>query len=156
MNQETKSRARALGEGLAATGVILSLLFVAFQIQQTNAIARVQVSQDLATGMRDVSTAIMESPDLADVMSAVEAGASREDLPPAQRLRAQSFFVSVVRSWESLWLATEEGIVDKRALETVGGYGLVRSNFFRETWPMLRPAHDPRFVEFFEGLDWNH
>ena len=155
MNQVTRSRARALGEGLAAIGVILSLLFVAFQIRQTNAIARVQVSQDLATGIREVSTAIMESQDLAVVMAAVEAGASRADLAPAERLRAQSFFVGVVRSWESLWLATEEGIVAPRALETVGGYGFIRSDFFRETWPILRPAHDPRFVEFFEGLDWN-
>jgi len=155
MKKGSLPKARFIGEMFATSGVILSLLFVAFQIRQTNAIARVQVNQDLAAALREVNAPLMENQDLAELVAMVLSGATHDDLSPAEQLRVTSFHAGLIRLWESLWLATREEIVDEQVLDYVGSYGHIDSNYFRESWPELRTAHHAGFVEFLEGLEWN-
>jgi hypothetical protein len=146
---------RELGELLAALGVVLSLLFVAVQIRQTNALARVQISQDLAAGFREVNAPLEENADLAELFAAVMNDVPRSDFTRAEQLRVSAVYFTSVRLWESAWLAYREGIGQDRSLEGIGALGFFSTEYFRETWPLIRDAHDPEFVEFFEGLSWN-
>ena len=155
MENHPRSGLRRLGELLAALGVILSLLLVAMQIRQTNALARVQISQELASGFREVTTPFEESADLAELLANAANGATRSEFTRAEELRVGAFYANSIKLWEILWLAYREGVVEERSLGVIGAYGLVDTEFFRDIWPLLRDAHDPEFVEFFEGLSWN-
>ena len=150
------SRWHALGRSLGVFGVIASLLLVAYQIRQANAVARAQVYQEWAASLRELNASIVNDEGFSALIGRAVQGETMRTMSDAEARRLMVYLMSVARMWENLWVAVREGIVDPAVLSAIGAYGLLDTDFFREAWPQLRAAHDPEFVEFFEALEWNH
>jgi hypothetical protein len=149
---------KAVRETLAALGVIASMVFVGFEIQQNTAVARSQTRQALADASRAVNEARATNRDLArawtvfrpDYTSTRDLG----DLTFVDTLQARSAMFGFLRHVENVYLQVQEGVVDESVLNT---YGFTARGFespaFRQWWPTLGQLFDPLFVQAFEAAN---
>ena len=136
-------------QAAAATGVVVSLAFVAVELSQNTKAIQATVRNDLAAASREWSLAQATSPELAEAADKWMAG---EEVTRAEFRMVRSFCVALMRNVENVYLQVQNGSVDESALV---GYGfraipLLRSDRFVTLWPDIRETFHPGFVEAFE------
>ena len=140
---------------LGAAGVILSLLFVGYEIRQNTAVARTEAFHSFMADRSALLDIIATDPVLTPLIARAVGGEQAESFDEVERLRLQVYFTRSIRNWEGLFTAVREGVLDDEVLGVVGGGGAFDNDFFRAVWPSLRHRFAPDFVQFFEGLPWN-
>ena len=138
-------------ELIAASGVILSLVFVGVEVRQNTSVARGQARYDLADSGREFLLAMALDEEWADLW--LKAWYSEEELTPTERMRARMGMLARLRELENIFFQVREGFVPESGLR---GYGWGPDDFespqFREWWTEApRTRFDPEFVEYFEG-----
>ena len=144
-----------IGQLASAASVVLSLLFVGFEIRQNTAIARLSAAQAFMADQSELFDLVATDPILAPLMQSVMAGAQPDEFGDVERFRIDVHLRRIVRGWEGLFAAVREGVLPRDALVVVGAGGVFNNPYFRGLWPRLRPSFSPDFVEFFELLEWN-
>lgn len=144
---------KALGQISAASGVVLSLLFVGYEIRQNTAVARMSAAQAFTQQIIDIN-AILMSDGFSDTNVRAMSGASRSEFAPEEQFELDMVMLSLLRVWESLFRSVEVGIVDAELLEPLGGSGPSpwTSPYFLESWPQYRDAFTGDFAEYFEQV----
>lgn len=143
-------------ELVAASGVIISLVFVGLQIRQNTAVARGQVRQELAALNQDFLSHLTDD-ELSRIWIRAWETEDELELERPEALRASVLMTMSLRRFENVYLQFSEGLIDESAL---GSYGLQRthvfaSSRFRKLWMDQRAGLDPGFVTYFEGrLGW--
>jgi len=143
-------RGRALREGLAATGVILSPMFVGAEIRQNTVATRGATLTELASGSREWLMSIAANPDLASAWRRWLAG---EELNPDETEMAALTVNALLRNVENVFLQVEAGAVDESALISYG-FGTAsawRSPNFPDHWNSRWSRYNPDFVAAFEA-----
>ncbi len=143
-------------ELFAAAGIILSLVFVGFEIRQNTAIARGQARQELATLNQDFMQLLAE-PEIGSIWYQaweLESGLEmKNELSDEETFRARVLMVITLRRFENVFFQYQEGLIDENAL---GNYGLQRSRTYKSLrfkgfWATVREGYDPDFVQYFES-----
>ena len=93
---------------MAAAGVIVSLIFVGFEIRQSTVAARAEAYQEIGLTIAEFWYNDALNPELMEVTWRAEAG---DSLSASELHRARARLNSILRIWETLWLS-----VDTRAL----------------------------------------
>lgn len=142
-------------EIVAAFGVILSLLFVGFEIRQNTAIARGQARQDLAQINQEWLVLISQDVEFEALWNDAFGPAPRE-LSAAEDRRAQYIMTIHLRRLENVYLQYREGLVEKSALQN---YGFAQTEMFRrpeferywidQGW---RKAYDAGFADLLDSV----
>ncbi len=139
----------------AALGVIVSLLFVGYEIRQNTQVARGQARQQLAALNQE--WLVLQSQDAAFNDLWTRAWVEPDSaLTPAESRRAQFMMTLNLRRLENVYFQHAEGLVDESALNSYGfqrtteNSDRYRTPRFREFWKERRAAYDPEFVRFFE------
>ena len=105
-------------EGLArvvgAAGVVLSLLFVGYEIRQSTAVARTAAFHSFMADRAAMLDLIATDPILAPLLARTIAGELPESLDDVERLRVQVYFTRSIRSWEGLFAAVRGGRTRRR------------------------------------------
>lgn len=143
-------------ELVAAFGVIVSLLFVGYQIRQNTQVARGQTRQNLAALNQD--WLILQSQDAGfhDLWRRawIEGDTT---LTSSESARSNFMMLLNLRRLENVYFQYSEGLVDESALSS---YGLqhspailtvYRGPRFRSYWENTRGSFHPDFVRFFEA-----
>ena len=138
-------------ELLAATGVILSMLFVGFEIDQNNRVARAQIRTDLAALNQEMLILNSTVPEYYELVTKSDSG---EALTVEEERR--SFFIKTInmRRLENVYFQYKEGLLDEAGLNGYGmsiGARLFESLDFLDFWANARLAYDLEFVEFIEA-----
>ena len=143
-------------EWVGALGVILSLLFVGFQIRQNTQVARGQTRQNLAALNQE--WLILQSGDTEFHALWRRAWVDGDTtLSPSESSRSNFMMLLNLRRLENVYFQFSEGLVDESALSS---YGLqpsaailtvYRSPRFRSYWTETRGSFHPDFVRFFEA-----
>jgi len=135
---------QALRETIGFIGVVASLLFVGLQIRQTNAIARAQTRQALASEYREFWTA-MAFGDHFDEIRGPALGGTDSRASIVQWVR--------MRLLENVYHQFREGVIDESVFLGYGWAGdpEFRTQEFAEWWSPRRGRFDPGFVEEFES-----
>jgi hypothetical protein len=141
---------KAVRETLAALGVMASLVFVGWEIQQNTAVARAAGYEAFMAGITDHASMLATADVLAPLVVRYEAGASPDDFTPEEQLRITLNYVVLIRNWEGLYRWVAEGILPRSTLDMVGAGGAFGNDYFRSLWPSLRSSFAPGFVDFFE------
>ena len=142
-------RGRTIAEIMAATGVILSLLFVALEIRQNTSSIRAQTRQQLSDASAELLLAFATT-DLGPLWGRFARG---DSLTQAEMSRVGPALVAAVRGLENVYLQTREGVIDESALVSYGWRGSImyRSEAFAEWWASNRDRFNAEFVEVFEA-----
>ena len=151
MNQ----RWSALRDVVGFTGVVMSLLFVGWEIRQNTQVARAQTRVDLTALNNDFLDRVGSDADFAELWR--RAWSEGEELTEAQDFRVELVMLQYLRLLENVHLQHQEGLIDRDALGSYGFFGF-REQFmahsrFPTIWQPRRVSFDPHFVSFLEGSD---
>lgn len=135
-------------EVIAALGVVLSLVFVGFEVRQNTRALQATVRNDLATASREYLLAQATSPELS---AAYELWLSGGETTPVQDRMVMTSTMALIRNIENVFLQAELGTVDP---DVVGSFGMrapiFQSEKFRQFWESgARGSVDPGFAEAF-------
>lgn len=141
-----------IGQALGAAGVVLSLIFVGYQIRQNTAVARAAAAQAFTQQLVDINAVLIAGK--APLLNVrLMAGANRSDFTEEERFILDIDLISLVRIWESLYRSVQAGIVDEALLEPIGkhGQGPFFTPYFTESWKTYKSAFSDDFVAYFEA-----
>jgi hypothetical protein len=135
-------------EALAAFGVILSLVFVGYELRQNTQATRATVRNDLASASREYLLAQATSPELS---AAFGLWLNDGETTPVQDRMVFTATSALLRNLENLFLQVELGTIDDSALTSFGMQApIFGSRRFLEIWDLgLDQAFDRGFVEAF-------
>jgi hypothetical protein len=141
-----------LGQLLAAAGVVVSLIFVGYEIRQNTAVARSAAAQAFTQQIIDIN-AIIVSGDIPQINARLEAGGKRADFTPEEQFILDINLISLVRVWESLFRSVQEGIVERELLEPIAkrGQNPFFTPYFTQSWPRYKDTFSQDFVTYFES-----
>ncbi len=143
---------RALGEITAVIGILLSLIFVGFEIQQSTITARSAAYQEIgiATAQGWLETALNR--ELIDVLGKAASGPGEyHNLSPSDKSMIRAWLLSFIRLSETIYLQVEQGLLSEQAFDTLGhGDITFAGDLTQSAWPDMRPLITPSFVEFIE------
>ena len=105
-----KTRTFSLTETIATLGVIGSLLFVGFQIQQGNQFARMELLYNGAAQWTEASTGIAGNKYLSGLMYRSYTD-SASDFEGAESLSMYTLTLGLIKNWEAFYRATTIGVL---------------------------------------------
>ncbi len=146
MNTNTVNRWLTLGANI---GVVIGIIFLAFELQQNNELLQSQASVTYVELRRDSLHFLTQNDELLKTILKAREGA---DLSQLETLRLESFYRSVLVNWEWEYEQYEEGVLDVldhppnlRWRVSVNYYPLLR-----ESWSIHKAVMSPRFVQYME------
>lgn len=99
-----------VGNMVAALGVIISLLFVGYQINENTVETRATNRQASADAIREVALSFATDSSLATAIATIRAGDAYDD---AQALQYSGFLVALLKSIEEEYLQYKDGRLDE-------------------------------------------
>jgi hypothetical protein len=139
---------------LAAAGVIGSLLFVAFQIRQNNALLRAQTRQTMVERTQTELYEIVGDPDIAKAFT------KPDPLNQDEWIKLTHWLIASLRQREYEWIQFSEGRLDKKLYESYRGILLIHlgpertAKWWREDARDL--GFDPDFVASVDAFLASH
>ena len=136
------------GEFIGAIGVIVTLGYLAVQIRFSAKATNSETTQEMARQMRDI---LVFDDRLYPWMDLWVRGHRDE----AIRINLENDFKTIYDVYESLWIATQSGTVDKAFATRLLGRYLPYSSvgeIGRHTWRSIRVGYDPGFVKFVDDF----
>lgn len=99
----------ALAEVIGAITVVVSLVYVGYQVKQNTSAIRTQVHETIVGHVLEAEGSLLHNADLAQIV--VKATSVPESLTPEERLRANTYFTHEFVNWESAFLHNKNGFV---------------------------------------------
>jgi hypothetical protein len=144
---------QAIGELIAAAGVIISLSYLAVQVRQNTRSNAAAASQDLLSSYLNLLGHSWQSEYGARVFHTVLAG-TWEELSDAEQAAGRQFWVSAMRLFEHAFQQHRAGLLPEEAwqgwqTQIVLSCGL---KGFEDTWPANKTLLNQDFVAWVDGL----
>ena len=145
-----KTPAFSLTETIATLGVIGSLLFVGFQIQQMNQIARLDMLYSGAAIWTEGATGVAGNEYLSGLMYRSYTD-SASDFEGAEGVSMRILTLGLTKNWEAFYRTTTVGVLSTEDVifpdENNPYYG---SQYQRDLWQNIRPSLAEDFATFWE------
>ena len=143
----TLESAALLAEILAAVGVIISLIYLAAQVRQSNVVARTQARQSWIQLAQNELFKFVDHPAVFDAFSSESP--SRED-----KVRVIYWVLASLRQREFEWFQHKDGVIDDdhfRAYSAVITV-ILGTPRTRKLWTKVRYQFDPGFATYVDDL----
>jgi hypothetical protein len=143
----------AVGEILGALAVFASLMYLAAQIRGQRKQARASAFQEIGIATAAGWSVLAQNRELSDaVWAAVARKDGYLDLSESDKGIIRAQLLSWIRLGESLYLQTQQEILDEEAMDKLG-YGAVtfKNPLVEDAWPDLRQLITPDYAEYLEG-----
>ena len=143
----------AVGEILGALAVFASLMYLAAQIRDRNKQARASAFQEIGIATAAGWSVLAQNRELSDaVWTAVARNDGYLDQSESDKGIIRAQLLSWIRLGESLYLQTQQELLDEAAMDTLG-YGDVtfKNPLVEDAWPDLRQLITPDYAEYLEG-----
>jgi hypothetical protein len=141
----------AIGQLVAAIGVIASLIFVGIQVRQSVRASKATVFQSLVSSIIQTNLVSIEEPQFLEIVDRARRG---EALDPAEHRQYVIFVLAGVRLAQSAHYQMQLGLLDESKLESLI-YNVVRHlNTVAGSlvWAEMGPRSEPEFREYIEYL----
>lgn len=133
-----------IAEVVGGFAVVVSLLYVAFQVRQNTSALKVSTLQDLVANQNAAHDIIANNPDLADLM--VKADRDYENLSEAERKRFTSTCFSLFNVLQTAYSNNQAKLMDAELWEAwMRGYGVLlkASPGIVKEWQSIRETYTP-------------
>ena len=145
-----KTRNFSLTNTIAAIGVIASLLFVGFQIQQGNQVARLEMLYNGAALWTEASTGVAGNEYLSGLMYRSYTD-SASDFEGAEGVSMYTLTLGHIKTWEAFYRTTTIGVLGNEDVTFPNkGNPYWRSQYQREIWQRVRLQVPEDFAIFWE------
>ena len=137
---------------LANVGVILGIIFLAFELRQNNEISRAQTRSDISRQITDYLSGVAGNGELASIMRRAQAG---EELTADEDWQYFLIFSTNLRFWENIHYQYRQGLFDDSEFraEREGWRRVIQSNsVFARYWCPLTQGYSIEFVSELESL----
>ena len=144
------SRVSRLERSVAGGSIVLSLLFVAYQIQQNTRATTASAIQETASLVAELYLVGAADPDLAALIVRVSAeGVSPAELTAEQNGQVMFFLGAALKVTESRFRQSQLGIISGQPWFGADN-NFYRSLYVRVVWPSVRVQQAPDFAEFMD------
>ena len=143
-----KTRTFSLTETIATLGVIGSLLFVGFQIQQMNQIARLEMLYSGAAIWTEGATGVAGNEYLSGLMYRSYTD-SASDFEGAEGVSMLTLTLGLTKNWEAFYRTTTIGVLSTEDI-IFPDSPYWSSQYQREIWQKIRPNLAEDFTAFWE------
>ena len=142
----------AIGEIVGATAVVVSLIYLAFQIRAQNLEARVAAIHEISVGFREVLTT-MSTGDMAELFSS--ANEDYDSLTNAELIKLISGLYPILRVWEEAYIQFEKGRLEERLWVAMNSQfcSYLAYPAFNRVWNLRHQHFDKKFQEFVGGQE---
>lgn len=138
-----------LREILAAIGVVLSLVFVGYELRQNTQVSKAAAIQGLADQSLDIILTWTSDGETVHLLTRVLAGETPDTFTADENTKIRLMFLAILRNAESRHRQTTLGILEDPTI--LGGAASIwRTPYLAERWPVLRESVAPDFAEAFE------
>jgi hypothetical protein len=100
-----------IAEIVGAAGVIISLIYLAFQVRQNTKASKASTRQALADGSQRLASDVVEGDDLAKFMLQAIEG---KEIEPHQKFRLQARCLRDLRFWDNAYYQYTEGLLTEQ------------------------------------------
>ena len=123
-----------LAEIFGTISVVLSLIFVGFEINQNTNLSRNQAYLDFAEGLKDLTLQVATDDVLPSLVARTVAGETLNDFSPEDQVRLNSMQIATVRVWEGLFRSWQAGLLPIETIKdtNIGGGILLNNDYSRE------------------------
>jgi hypothetical protein len=142
-------------ELVGITAIVVSLVFVGFELRQSTAIARSDAYSSFSSQFLDLVTDAALDERMSRLISQVNQGALPGDFKPEDQVSIRMYQGAAVRVWEGLFRSVQAGVLPKDALESAAKGMLINNAYFRSTWASTKQLYTSDFIAYFESLPWN-
>ncbi len=133
----------------AVLGVVLSLVFVGYEIRQNTQVAKAAAIQATAEQSMQISLT-WSGDDLAiDLLTRILTGSLPPEFTEHENTKLRLMFLSALRAAESRYRQLQLGVLDDAGIMG-GAASIYRTAYLAARWEVLRPAIPPDFAEQFE------
>ena len=109
MNEKRLQTYASIAEVVSAFAVIVSLLYVGYEVRRTSTMSSREADAVLYERLRDANELLIETPHLAELLAGTQT--APEELSAADHLRLMAFDENFFQSWELGWYYHEDGIL---------------------------------------------
>jgi hypothetical protein len=110
------SAVAAIAEILGAAGVIISVLYLAYQVKDASKVARRNAAYENAVGINPLLTALGTESEVADLW--IRGMQDFDALTPAERVRMSSLLLMLAFTWDRALQTAQSGQLDAWALRS--------------------------------------
>ena len=138
----------------ANVGVLLGIVFLAYELRQNNAFLEADAGHQLAQNRTSYFREVAWSAEYADFLAGLKRG---EELTDSDRIRLQALYVSLFINWEwefSEYLAGrvgEDQLPVGAWVRNIDGISILPTPGMREFWNTNKRNFDPAFVEYLDA-----
>ena len=123
---------------LSALGVILSLVFVGFEVRQNTMATRGATMQAMSDAQSGLMANLALDEGLVELIARVFEDSTREDFTTAEYIQLNILMQAYVRQLENTYIQHREGLVSDVVFETFGWQDPIYATpFFAEWWDNL-------------------
>lgn len=113
MDQNRLQTYASLAEVVSAVAIIISLLYVGYEVRRTSTLSSREADVILFERGREANRVLIESPGMAEIVVAAETAPDRMSAP--DRLRYLAYRHDFFDTWEIAWYYHADGILDTEA-----------------------------------------
>ena len=152
MGSMTLEQAYFVGELIAAIAVVISLIYVGFQVKQNTIATQTSSAQAYTTDVNEIVGLINNSTHLADVLHSGANGLS--ELEDGDIIRFMAFHDMLFITYQSFYLQWKKGTLDEELFNTYRGaqMSLLKQKGQREWWEFRRHWFNPGFQNYVEEI----
>ncbi len=140
-----------VGEFIAAIGVVVSLVYLAFQIRQNTRSVRAASYHAVVTNLSNLSAAVGRDAPVADLF--VRGQSDLQALSPTEQRQFALLLIGVFRNFENIFYQFNQSMIDE--VVWAGWKHRITRYFWQPGvqawWPTWRDDCHPDFKEFLEG-----
>ena len=140
------------GEFLGAIAVVLTLVYLAIQVRQNTRALKASTFQSISSELGQNVQPLLQTPDLVPI--AIKGMTEPDTLTADERLKLQMLYLAMFRRYESVYVQTELGSINREFVEGAELALLSNMNhkFGREWWEAAKPIFYKPFVTHIESL----
>ncbi len=129
-----ETRWRAIGETVALSAVVISVLLLTWEVSQANRLAETTVQQEINQQFNEFNLAVASDPGLAEFMATLSQEGNPE-LTKIEHERALGLGIWQRNAWMSTSIAYSKGLVSERSHQSM----LKDIRWVAENYPVLKP-----------------
>ena len=136
-------------------GVMISLLFVGFELRHSSKVAKIEAYEAYNSNVIEITLEMSGNPKLAGLVIRSFQDLKIEELSNEEYGILFSYFLAHVHARSGIFTAIKEGILPESFRTSIEKTRFFNNNIFRSMWPIQKREFDEEFISFFEKQSWN-
>ena len=140
-------------EILGVIAVVLSLIFVGLELQQSTIASRSAAYQELGIATAEYWYLLANNRELNDLVTSIDSGTLDDyrNLNESDRRLVVSLTIGSLRAFETVYLQVDQGLLDPSAMESLGYDAFTRSGILNILWCDVKPFVGTSFINYLES-----